>query len=202
MFKERCAPAFSQLMLPRALQLSADPSCLSLSPGSCLQGEQASPGSVAALRGDGPDPGDLCRRAHCPDYPPGSHHRRHSERVRRPGVTPDASVCPLLPAQPFPTTLAPTGSYWWRYCCAGQTPNPPLSCSSMRLCIPPGTVPSSLCDTGHGRRHWGHWGPRSEVPRGVPLPSAALFSVPLPCIFQSFASFSASWLRAALSILH
>lgn len=76
----------------------------------------------------------------------------------------------------------------------------------MHLCIPPGTVPSLLCDTRHGRRHWGHWGPRSKVP-GMSLPprgSAGFVPLSLsPCIFQSFASLSAaSWLCAALMILH
>lgn len=83
------SPVVSSVMWPTTLELSVDPSCLSLCPGSCLQREQASLGSVTALGGDGPDPGHLCWRAHRPDYPPGSHHRCHSERVRRPTL----SIC-------------------------------------------------------------------------------------------------------------
>lgn len=86
-------------------------------------------------------------------------------------------------------------SYWWAFSCAGQAPDAPLSCVSVCLCIPLHIEP--LCsDTVHGK---GHWGPSSRVLSPLQLCS----TVPLPHIFWSFASSSAaSWLLAALVILH
>lgn len=179
--------------------MSADPSCLSLSPGSCLQREQASPGGVPALGGDGPDPGDLCWGAHRPDHPAGSHHRRHSERVRRPGLVAGASSIPPSQLSPSPPPQHYLGVAGGDSAALGRLQTLPQAVSPCAFASH-WTQSPALCDTRHGR---GHWGPSSKV-LGMSLPPLQLCcTVPLPHIFWSFASFpAASWLCAALVILH
>lgn len=57
--------------------------CSVFIPCSCLQGEQASSGSVSALGRDGSHPGHLRRWTSGADHSPGSNHCRHPKRVRK-----------------------------------------------------------------------------------------------------------------------